>query len=166
MRFLLVAAILSMSTPAWAVPRSPVSIQEQLGLSYQPPCSICHTGNGVPNAGDVTSPFAKSMLANGLIPNNRPAMNAALAALEAAHIDSDGDGFTDIAELRIGLDPSVGDVTPPAAAPAASGDADTASRRGCSTSPGASPSFSLGAWLVLGIALMGLRRRRRSKAWM
>ena len=157
---LVVAAIMTASGSASAVPRSPVSIQQQLGLSYQPPCSICHSSKGVPNAGDVTSPFAQSMLAKGLKPNDRPAMNAALAALEAAKIDSDGDGFTDIAELRIGLDPSVGDVAP-AVDPSTSGATTTETvSKGCSTTPGSAGSRSFLA--IVGLVLLVIGRRRRS----
>lgn len=100
--------LLMISAPAWATDAFPAAIQTKLGLADLPPdlCSLCHT-NGVTGTGTVNTPFGKAMRMNGLLPNDTASLNAALDALAAANIDSDGDGITDVAELMAGTSPNV-----------------------------------------------------------
>jgi MYXO-CTERM domain-containing protein len=118
-----------------------------------------------------------SMIANGLkAPDPANTLETALAALEAANIDSDcdgdgGSGTSDVQELKNGRDPNPpGEFIDPAMSGPPEGD------MGC-TNASASPSFGCGAQLArapaswpgaaalaaaLGLALY--RRRRKHTA--
>jgi len=93
----------------------PPEIRAHLSLSYTPACTLCHnTPSG--GFGTVTTPFGRSMMSRGLVAQNLASLDTALDALAAEHTDSDGDGVSDIDELRAGSDPNVaggGSVTPP-----------------------------------------------------
>jgi hypothetical protein len=55
-----------MPAGAWADPTFPGRVQAHLGLSYTPPCNICHTSPaGFP--APASQPFALAMNANGLV---------------------------------------------------------------------------------------------------
>ena len=54
------------------------------------------------------------MVEHGLAPFDEAALKSALAAMESEKVDSDGDGVTDIAELKAGTDPNVGKAGTPA----------------------------------------------------
>jgi hypothetical protein len=90
--------------------RFPGQVQSALGLSYQPACSLCHVkGNTGP--GTAETPFALSMKARGLQAGGRSSVASALTLLEGDRVDSDGDGITDVDELRKGADPNSPDPT-------------------------------------------------------
>jgi hypothetical protein len=93
----------------------PPEVRAHLSLGYTPACTLCHnTPSG--GFGTVTTPFGKSMMARGLVAQNLSSLDTALDALAAEHTDSDGDGVSDIDELKAGSDPNVaggGAVTPP-----------------------------------------------------
>jgi len=104
-RALLVVAVLA-GGAAQASPTFPAEIRAHLGLSYTPPCTLCHnTPSG--GFGTVTTPFGKSMMARGLVAENLQSLDTALDALAAEMTDSDGDGVPDIPELKNGTDPNV-----------------------------------------------------------
>jgi MYXO-CTERM domain-containing protein len=68
-----------------------------------PACRVCHLG-GKTSGATVVTPFGLAMRARGLAGRNTVA--PALDALERAGVDTDGDGTTDVDELRAGTDPN------------------------------------------------------------
>ena len=131
-----------------AEPFFPSEIQSHLGLSYTPPCTLCHaTAQG---GGPITSKFGKAMQAAGLAVTTT-SLDSALDTLNTKHTDSDADGTPDIQQIEEGRDPSTGGVSGPA------------ERYGCgarvATTPVRFVNVLLCAAAVLGIAL----GRRRSQ---
>jgi MYXO-CTERM domain-containing protein len=131
--------------PALATPNFPNAVQVDLGLTYSPPCSLCHAG-GSTTSQTVTTPFAVSMKARGMVASDDTALQAALDRMAADHVDSDNDGVSDIDELKAGSDPNV---------PAG----EEAMTYGCSTAPVG--TAGPGSPLVLLGALFALERARR-----
>jgi hypothetical protein len=85
--------------------RFPQQIATDLGLSYEPACSLCHSkGNTGP--GTVATPVGLSLMARGLQSGGRASVSSSLAALDHDRTDSDGDGIADVDELRSGTDPN------------------------------------------------------------
>ncbi|MBL8919648.1 MAG: hypothetical protein JNJ54_12345 [Myxococcaceae bacterium] len=86
---------------ASATPTFTGVMQTELMMSGPPPgvCGVCHL-NGVTTTGTVTTPFGRAVRMNGLMANNDASLRAALTALTMANTDSDGDGCSDIAELK------------------------------------------------------------------
>lgn len=103
-----VLAVVLSAAGAGATPTYPATIAADLGLKQQPPqqCALCHKNNKQ-DASAVITPFALSMKARGLVEFNEGSLQKALTKLEADAVDSDGDGITDVAELRSGDDPNV-----------------------------------------------------------
>jgi hypothetical protein len=130
----------------------PPEMQSQLGLTYEVPCSVCHTKG---NTGPATAqtPFALSLRARGLS-RDRNSLTSALTQLEADHVDSDGDGTTDVAELRAATDPNS------SANASLAGDPDPG--YGCGgTAPRSQRRGALGSlMLVPGLGCLVRRRRR------
>ena len=89
---------------AQAVAEFPGQIQSDLALSYQVPCSVCHIKGNTAASTPIT-PFALSLRSRGLA-GELSSLSTALARSEADGVDSDGDGTSDIAELRAGTDPN------------------------------------------------------------
>jgi len=130
--------------PAHAMPNFPSEIQTHLGLSYAPPCNICHaTAQG---GGPITTKFGQAMLSNGLT-TSTSTLSLALDALNAAKTDSDRDGTPDIQQLEEGRDPSTG----------ASGPVE---RYGCGARMATAPVSSFGL-LVCTASLIALAIGRR-----
>ncbi len=139
-------ALCLLSPAAFATANFPQVIKTHLAAPSAPSCAVCHR-NGLTGAGTVTTPFGAALRAQGLEPGDEPSLKAALDALATAALDSDGDGATDIAELKAETDPN--------AAPGAEVDPD-APRYGCigSAAPGA---------LALPLALLSLTARLRRR---
>lgn len=143
------------AVPAWASDTYPAAIQNKYSLAAPPPesCSLCHT-NGITGVGTVNTPFGRSMRMRGLVSQEVASLNAALDALAAASVDSDGDGVTDVAELMAGTNPNVGP----------SGTGGGAGGGGGTVVP--PPRYGCGAEVVPELAflaaLLPLRRRRRA----
>jgi uncharacterized protein (TIGR03382 family) len=171
LRFGAIGGLVLGSRAAHAAPNFPRNIQSELKLDYAPPCSICHV-NGQTGEGTPIELFAWSMRARGLT-GSRNSLVPALMADETDNVDSDGDGITDIDELRNGTDvnspandciiPSgthieAGQCTPGTPASPLEGCALTSlPDRRSSTEP------PLAAALLL-LALVALERRRRGVA--
>jgi hypothetical protein len=98
--------LMTVVVPASATPSFPGVIGAELGLSYEPPCAVCHR-DGVTGNGTVTTPFGRSLLARGLVRGDDASLKSALAKLAADSVDSDGDGVPDLDELHSGSDPNV-----------------------------------------------------------
>ncbi|HVU03634.1 MAG TPA: hypothetical protein VHE30_17870 [Polyangiaceae bacterium] len=98
--------------PALADERYPPRIRSDLHLAKDPDCQICH--NGKESEKSATRPFARVMIQLGLPPSsvNVEALSAALQVDEDCKVDSDGDGVTDVEELKKGANPSDGSGDP------------------------------------------------------
>lgn len=149
-----VISTLLCSATAFASVTFPPVIQSELSLASAPDCTLCHR-NDLGGVGTVVRPFGRTMMSQfGLMSGNVAALRAGLAGSEAAKLDSDGDGTSDIDELRMGSDPNVG-VSGMEAAPEV-----PLPQTGCALG-GYSPS---GGGAALTVVLVGLALRRRSWA--
>ena len=143
---------LSWCSLAHAVEEFPGQIESDLTLSYQVPCSVCHIKGNTGSSTPIT-PFALSLRSRGL-EGEVSSLATALSRSEADGVDSDGDGTTDIAELRAGTDPN--------SSANASIVNDPEPGYGCGGSaPKGRSAPGLASALVL-VWLLALRRRGRS----
>ena len=161
------AALAAAESTAYAAPDFPRTIASTLSLDYQPPCSICHQ-NGKTGDGTPIELFAWSMRARGLT-GDHSSLVPALAADETDEVDSDGDGISDIDELKNGTDVNspANDCIIPTGTVIHSGQCTPAVQAspnlGCSATEGDSSPAPTQAWLVA-MGLVGLAvavRRRR-----
>jgi hypothetical protein len=97
--FALAVGLVAAAWPAQASTEYPAEIQSQLGLSYTPPCSICHQG-GDTDAGTVTTEFGTTMVSFGLVGGNN------LASLDGALAGLQGEMSPYIGYLKDGVDPN------------------------------------------------------------
>ncbi len=136
----------------------PGALQEALDMSCPPPCTVCHAdssgGLGTVYVEDGGRAFGEAMMEIGLLEAKKPGMlREALELLEQAGVDSDGDGVTDVAALRAGLDPNAGGSV---CGPTYGCGASVAPRR-----PSSSPdALALGAAACVALTLLRLRKRR------
>ncbi|MDP2311016.1 MAG: thrombospondin type 3 repeat-containing protein [Pseudomonadota bacterium] len=86
----------------------PAALEDELGMPCAPTCTVCHETNaGGP--GTVLKDFGLALMARDLTGGaDIPSLQAALAAMEADAVDSDGDGMSDLDELAAGADPNPG----------------------------------------------------------
>lgn len=102
---LLALSALAFATGAQASTTYPAAVADALEMPCVPACTLCHRDN---NGGirTVVQPFGLSMMDAGLkffVPETVPGV---LGTLEVEGTDSDGDGETDVDELRAGRDPN------------------------------------------------------------
>ncbi len=152
---------LTLAHPAMATSRFPSTIYYHLYSSYtvkpyQPPCSLCHL-RGSTGPGTAETPFALSMKARGLVPQDNTALINALDAMSRDQVDSDGDGIPDIQEIEEDTDPNTpADVSltgqPGPNAGCGGGQKENSSGR----APPASSALG-----VLGTLLIAVLRRRK-----
>jgi hypothetical protein len=103
-------SILAAPVPAAASPTYPGLIDTDLSLDYDlgtTHCTICHTSNSG-GIGTAITPFALAMRSAGLTLENPPALQTALATLDANGTDSDCNGTPDIQQIKDGQDPNTG----------------------------------------------------------
>jgi hypothetical protein len=103
MRAPVILLVSVLAAPAAASPGVPAEIAAHLGAPT-PPCTICH--QGTPGLGTATTAFATALKARGLVPGNLASLDTALDALAAEGHDSNGNGISDIDELKAGNDPN------------------------------------------------------------
>ena len=148
------SVLLGLSVPARAFgsPSFPGVTEQELKLSTAPECIVCHSSpsGGI---GTVTTTFGSYLRSRGLRASDDASLRTALAAATAEKHDSDGDGVTDVDQLRAGLDPNGSAVnqTPPA-------------QGGCGghVSPhSSSPAAMSCAVSFLALLVLSLRRARR-----
>jgi hypothetical protein len=99
-------SLLTLAPTARATPAFPAAIQERLALQAPPACTLCHEGGE--RRGTVTTPVGTVLRARGLQAYDVGSLERAIGALEGERHDADGDGVSDLDELRAGTDPNVG----------------------------------------------------------
>jgi len=87
-----------------AKPEFPPDIAHHLSASVVPACSICHL-EGKTGGITVVTPFAMALRAHGFT-DSEDSLNSALDGMQSDGTDSDGDGTSDVEELRLGTDPN------------------------------------------------------------
>lgn len=138
---------------AQALPHFPRDIATDLQSDTEPACSICHLGGKIGAITTVT-PFALALKSRGF-DGETPSLATALTRLEGDQTDTDGDGVTDVEELRAGTDPNSAVPLAPSADPSF----------GCSVARTASTAGRAswgGAGVLMAAALLLTRRRRSS----
>lgn len=146
----LALSLAALTRPAMASPTFPDAIRGELSLGTSLACTICHnTPSG--GFGTATTPFASYLRSRGLKAADVDSLRNALRAADAERHDSDGDGVSDIEQLKGGRDPNVGpsEAEPPPAF-------------GCGAhiEPVQEPSGGVGA--LLSLACVWVVRRRRT----
>lgn len=160
------AAALSASAGAWASPNYPDVVQEVADSQCVPSCLLCHNTNPG-RSGTVSMPFGITAVTRKLVGSmSDSAARAVFLSMRDGNVDLnldgvpepatnvDGDGMTDFQELAAGIDPNPG-------------DADLCEiTYGCGariapTPPSSNVALYGGVLTALGLALMGLRKRRR-----
>jgi hypothetical protein len=173
----IVTAALAYAPAARATPNNPGDLQTDLGLSYTPPCSVCHVGSQ--GAATATTDFALAMKARGLGLFDDGSVKTALAKMQSDMVDSDCNGIIDTQQLIDGRDPNApgefinGSSMMPPADPGCMTSSGTATPAyGCGAqqpaaaqlAPGAARAEGAGALLALvGAAFARLRFGRRAR---
>ncbi|MFO0597969.1 MAG: thrombospondin type 3 repeat-containing protein [Myxococcaceae bacterium] len=134
MRVLFFASVLT-ATTALASADYPGFIQTKYSLALPVPqsCSLCHT-NGVTGTGTVNTLLGTALRGKGMTSGNTNSVGAALDALEAASSDVDGDGVTDVDELKAGTNPNVAESATGGGAGGGGGTTVAALKYGCGSS--------------------------------
>ncbi len=143
-------AMLALPSRARASPAFPSVVKEVVGVSAG--CATCHVESDA-EPGKLTL-FGASLSSRGAVAKDENALRAALDRLRSDRFDSDGDGTSDIDEIRRSSDPNVPDrpLTEPIAI----------SYGACNSTPEGRRDMPCGV-LVLG-CLAALARRLRSVA--
>ena len=133
----------------------PGELAATLMLTQAEPCTLCHQSDAGGD-GTVVTPFGRSMILLGATGNdNRSTLREALQESDRKGIDSDGDGYTDLDELRAGEDPN--DNPDPGAV-----EDLPVPEHGCAVSVTRERASSAIWWLIL--AAFGARAWRRKGA--
>jgi hypothetical protein len=147
--------VLAAAAPLGATPTFPSVIASALSLSAPPPCTICHTSDAG-GAGTAIQPFAVYLKSRGLKPFDEGSLRTALQAAAGEQHDSNGNGVTDIDELKRGDDPNAGSASGP--------------EYGCGARVAARPLGAHAGWSAMLLALpallfvrFGARRKRSAR---
>jgi hypothetical protein len=152
---LLSLGVLAFSGSAMASASYPTELADALDMDCAAPCTVCHQDT-TGGAGTATKAFADALIDNGLEGEDKSSVKPALDALDAAGTDSDGDGVSDVGELRQGRNPNI------------PGDASICGPQyGCGAriakpSADLDPDAALLA-LCVSVILLGSTRRRRAR---
>jgi hypothetical protein len=95
---------LGWSFTAFAKPEFPSEIEGKYMLHYHVPCSVCHV-DGNTGSSTARTPFALSLRQRGLTGDNK-SVSSALDSADTDGVDSDGDGVSDVNEVKAGTDPN------------------------------------------------------------
>jgi hypothetical protein len=135
----------------------PAVVKSDLGLTSTPGCDLCHF-NGQTGMGTATTPVGKTLKSLGVSAGSASSLSAALTKMTTNKTDSDGDGVSDVDELKAGTNPNV-----------ANGAADGGTAPpvnnlpvptyGCAAVPGVMPLVGLALLALAG--RRGLRRERK-----
>jgi len=150
---LTIFGVLATAGSAAASPVFPDAIKSHLALSYSPSCAICHEG-GRGGTGTVTTPFGRAMMARGLKAGDTAALTSALDQMAAEKVDSDGNGVSDIDQLKMGKDPNGGSGVAMGAPPV---------EYGCGGATVARANNGDGMLIALIVGGLVLARRRRAR---
>ncbi len=152
----LFTATIAVAPSARASSTFPAEVKSHLGLASTPACTLCH--EGTPGTGTATTPFATTARGSkyGMVSQDTTKLAAVLDAMAADKTDSDGDGRSDIDELKAGTDPNAaGNIVAVTKPEIVYG----CQARLASGAPGPSGA-PLGALVLLGAAGWAGRRRR------
>ena len=151
LRWSVVLGVCLSSVNAFASERFPLIMREQLKLSADPLCTICHD-TLIGGKDSVKTAFGKTAMTKySLRQLDFEGLKAVLTKMEADGVDSDGDKIGDIAELRAGTDPNDG--------PGISASEDPRYGLYCSASPQRAPWWP-GTIFGAGLAMTWARRAR------
>jgi len=89
---------------AQARPEFPSDIARHLSATVVPACSICHLEGKIGGI-TVVTPFALALRAHGFS-SSSDSLVTALDQMATDGTDTDGDGVSDVEELRAGTDPN------------------------------------------------------------
>ncbi|HEX4474715.1 MAG TPA: thrombospondin type 3 repeat-containing protein [Polyangiaceae bacterium] len=154
----LAAALSFVATGAFATDDFPPVIQNKLSLPKAPDCTLCHN-NEQGGLGTVTTPVGSWFYGNGLRAYNESTLTFLISKSEMTGQDSDGDGVSDVTELRQGTDPNV-----PNLADGGLGQAETplTLQTGCAIGGRAAPKAgTLFAFVAISWSARKRRRARR-----
>lgn len=150
--FVGIAGVVALAGPVAAKEEFPRQIARHLGNAPEPHCGTCHE-YGKTGSDTLVTPFAWAMRARGL--TGERDLLTALDRVATDEVDSDGDGTTDVAELRAGTDPNSS-----SSAPGNKSDAQL----GCAVAAASAADRSTALGLVVaGMIGLVIRRRRLAK---
>ena len=141
---------LGTAATAEASPDYPATLRDELALSCEPSCLLCHTID-VGGFGTANTPFGAALRRVSLECCQEDQIVPALDKLSVSKADGDQDGIADVTELRAGTDPNALDAGLPCGKPRGNyGCQIVKDGRGSTL-----PSFLILLWLA------AWRRRRR-----
>lgn len=91
---------------ARATSEFPDAIRAKVGASSAPACAVCHVTGDRGGRGTVSTAFGRAMRERGLVEFDVQSLESALDKMATDKIDSNGNGTTDVDELKAGRDPN------------------------------------------------------------